>query len=153
MIGITAPELQSAGYKPNSVRFPSSIPSPSAGQYLATTTTTHHLHCLHYLWQDHHLPLLPEIQAKKAAAGAMYDRHYEHCVDYLRMGLMCNYDTTVIAYNWVRDHDVPTPNGNTVHKCVNWGAVQGWLGERSVDMPLGFEWRQPDGAVALDYNP
>lgn len=66
---------------------------------------------------------------------------------------MCNYDMTMITYNWVKTHDTPTPNGNTKHKCVDWSKMQTWLKDRVVQMPEGFEWKQPDDAVSLDFNP
>lgn len=95
----------------------------------------------------------PSVQAKKAAVPEMYDRHYEHCIDYIRQGIMCNYDMTMIAYNWVKTHNNPTPNGNTDHKCVNWQQMQAWLKDRAVEMPDGFVWKQPEDAVSLDFNP
>lgn len=83
----------------------------------------------------------------------MYERHYEHCVDYMRQYIMCKFDTTIIPMNWVRTHQNPTPNGNTVHRCVNWDMLQEWLKDRAVEMPEGFRWSQPPDAVALDDNP
>lgn len=95
----------------------------------------------------------PSVQATKAAVPEMYERHYEHCVDYIRQGVMCNYDMTMIAFNWVKTHDSPTPNGNTNHKCVDWEKTQSWLKDRVVQMPDGFVWKQPEGADSLNYNP
>ena len=66
---------------------------------------------------------------------------------------MCQFDSGIIPYNWVLDHDNPTPNANTHHKCVNWDTVQGWLKDHSVEIPEGFEWKQPADAVSLDWNP
>ena len=114
---------------------------------------THAIHCLHYIWQDHYIAVSPEVQSQKAEIPEMYERHYEHCVDYIRQFLMCKFDTTIMPFNWVLDHQNPTPNGNTIHKCVKWDFLQDWLKDRAVQMPEGFKWRQPADAVTLDWNP
>lgn len=58
-------------------------------------------------------------RVKKTVVSEMYERHYEHYVNYMRQGIMCNYDMTMIEYNWVKKHDKPTSNGNINHKCVD----------------------------------
>lgn len=113
----------------------------------------HHLHCLHFIWQDHHMSYFPDTKKNKEGVPEMYERHYEHCVDYLRQAIMCNFDPGIIPYYWVRKHNQPTPDGNTFHKCVNWDHLQDWLKNRAVEMPEGFEWRQPPDAVSLPKNP
>jgi Mycotoxin biosynthesis protein UstYa len=89
----------------------------------------------------------------KQAVPRMYTLHYEHCVDYLRQYIQCKFDTTVLPLAWVREHQQPTPNGNTWHKCVDWGVMQRWLADRMVEMPDSFEWRQPEGTVGLEEDP
>lgn len=83
------------------------------------------IHCLHYIWQYHYIDVSPEVQAKGKEIPEMYERHFEHCVDYIRQYLMWKFDTTSMPFNWVLDHQDPTPNGNTIHKCVNWHYLQG----------------------------
>ncbi|KAI1649241.1 uncharacterized protein F4817DRAFT_332214 [Daldinia loculata] len=129
------------------------FPSEAGGGYIAATIGTHQLHCLHYIWQDHYIDYFPKTQDKKQRVPEMYERHYEHCVDYIRQSLMCQFDTGIIPYNWVLDHENPTPNANTHHKCVDWDALQAWFEKRRVQVPEGFEWRQPENAVSMDWNP
>jgi len=148
-ISVTASDIVKIGHNLTSVQYPDSV----GGGYLATAMGTHAIHCLHYIWQDHYIDMLPEVRAKKTNITEMYERHYEHCVDYIRQNLMCKFDTTIMPFNWVLDHQNPTPNGNTIHKCVNWDHLQGWLKGRAIEMPDGFKWRQPDNAVTLDWNP
>ena len=148
-ISVTAEDIVQIGHNLTSVQYPASV----GGGYLATASGTHAIHCLHYIWQDHYIDLSPEVQATKASAPDMYERHYEHCVDYIRQFLMCKFDTTIIPYSWVRDHQNPTPNGNTLHKCVDWSSVQTWLRNRAVTKPEDFEWHQPADAVTLLENP
>ena len=148
-IGVTASDILRIGHNLTAVRYPISI----GGGYPVIASGTHAIHCMHYIWQDHYISLLPHVRATQQQIPEMYERHYEHCIDYVRQYLMCKFDTTVIPLNWVRTHQNPTPNGNTIHKCVNWDRLQDWLKERAVEMPEGFQWRQPADAVPLDDNP
>lgn len=127
---------------------------PEVGSgYLAVSTGIHHIHCLHYVWQDHYASYFPETMANKEMAPDMYERHYEHCIDYLRQELMCNFDTGIFPFYWVNQHNRPTPDASTLHKCVNWDNLQSWLKDKWVDVPEGFEWHQPPDAVRLPKNP
>lgn len=98
-------------------------------------------------------PKLAAQASSKRDVPRMYTLHYEHCVDYLRQYIQCKFDTTVLPLVWVREHQQPTPNGNTWHKCVDWSVMQSWLADRQVEMPEGFEWRQPEDAVRLEEDP
>jgi hypothetical protein len=148
-INVSAEDITRIGHNLTAVQFPEDV----ADGYLAVAVGTHQLHCLHYLWQDHHMSYFPETIANKEGVPEMYERHYEHCVDYIRQGIMCNFDPGIIPYYWVRDHNQPTPDGNTFHKCVNWEHLEGWLADHAVEMPEGFEWHQPPDAVSLPKNP
>ncbi|KAI0396113.1 hypothetical protein F5Y17DRAFT_456243 [Xylariaceae sp. FL0594] len=151
MIGVSEEDISKIQHSSTSARFPDS----SGGGYIAATIGTHHLHCLHYIWQDHYMSqLLPAARAEKERIPKyLYELHYEHCVDYIRQGLMCQFDTGIIPYSWVRDHPNPTPNANTHHKCVDWAALQDWLRDRAVVVPDNFTWMQPEDAVPLPWNP
>lgn len=152
MIGVSKKDMTKIHHPDWSAQFP---PETGAGdnKYIAATIGAHQLHCLHYIWQDHYMSYFPKTADKAQRVPELYERHYEHCVDYIRQSLMCQFDTGIIPYNWVLDHQNPTPNANTHHKCVNWDALQAWLKDRAVDMPEGFEWYQPEGAVTMSYNP
>ncbi|KAI9697521.1 MAG: hypothetical protein M1820_007787 [Bogoriella megaspora] len=148
-ISITGDDILRIGHNLTAVQYPEEL----GGQYLATAMGTHAIHCLHFIWKDHYTDDLADVRDMKAEIPELYNRHYEHCVDYIRQELMCKFDTTVMPFNWVLDHQNPTPNGNTIHKCVNWDHLQDWLKNRAVEMPEGFKWHQPPGAYRLDWNP
>ncbi|KAH7324165.1 hypothetical protein B0I35DRAFT_423649 [Stachybotrys elegans] len=148
-IRITADDIQKIGHNLTAAQYPPEL----GGGYIAVAMGTHHIHCLHYIWQDHHIDYFPETRANKEGTPEMYERHYEHCVDYLRQAIMCNFDPGIIPYYWVNKHNQPTPDGNTFHKCVNWDHLQEWLKDRAVEMPDGFKWQQPPDAVPLTKNP
>ena len=65
---------------------------------------------------------------------------------------MCNFDPGILPFYWVNQHQQPTPDGNTLHKCVNWDSLQKWLKDRAV-VPEDYEWHQPADAVPLPQNP
>lgn len=149
MISVSKDDIKKVQHPDWSAQFP----PEAGGGYIAATIGSHQLHCLHYIWQDHYIDYLAKTQDKKQRVPELYERHYEHCVDYIRQSLMCQFDTGIIPYNWVLDHQNPTPNANTHHKCVDWDALQIWLKDRKVDVPEGFQWYQPKDAVSLSYNP
>ncbi|KAI1094220.1 hypothetical protein F5B19DRAFT_482355 [Rostrohypoxylon terebratum] len=149
MISVTKEDIEKVQHPDWSAQFP----PEAGGGYIAATIGTHQVHCLHYIWQDHYIDYVPVMQEKKQRVPELYELHYEHCVDYIRQSLMCQFDTGIIPYNWVLDHQNPTPNSNTHHKCVNWDALQEWLKNRAVKMPDNFQWKQPEDAVSLGWNP
>lgn len=150
MIAVTASDYRRVNH---STRTAVSFPDEAGGGYMATTVGTHQLHCLHYLWQDHHRTYYPDVVRKINDVPELYERHYEHCVDYIRQSLMCNFDVGLVTYDWVLQHQNPTPNSNAMHKCVDWNVAQTWLKNRAVEIPDGFVWKQPDGQESLAWNP
>jgi hypothetical protein len=119
MISATKEDIGKVQHPDWSAKFP----PKAGGGYIAATIGTHQLHCLHYIWQDHHMDYFPKTQDKKQRVPELYELHNEHCVDYIRLSLMCQFDTGIIPYKWVLDHQNPTPNANT-HQNV-------WIGVRS----------------------
>ncbi|KAI0905021.1 hypothetical protein F4823DRAFT_567161 [Ustulina deusta] len=150
MIAVSRSDYEQANH---SVRTAVQFPAEAGGGYVATTVGTHQLHCLHFVWQDHHGAYFPEMARKAREAPELYERHYEHCVDYIRQSIMCQFDTGLVTYDWVMQHQNPTPNSNAMHKCVDWDAVQAWLQHRAVQVPEGFVWKQPEGQESLAWNP
>ncbi|EQL00067.1 hypothetical protein G6O67_006645 [Ophiocordyceps sinensis] len=150
MISVTAADYERTGH---SVRTAVQFPPEAGGGYMATTVGTHQLHCLHYVWKDHHRAYFPDMVRTAREVPDLYERHYEHCVDYIRQSVMCHFDPGLVTYDWVRRHQSPTPNANAMHKCVDWDAVQRWLRDRAVEVPDGFAWRQPEGGESLPWNP
>jgi hypothetical protein len=160
MIAVTAEDLLRAG-RDKSLSTAAQFPPPPTkshstrenNRYVAVAVGTHQLHCLHYIWQDHYSSYFPDVIRKKTQVPDLYERHYGHCIDFIRQSLMCHFDTSLVTYDWVLDHQTPTPNGNVMHKCVDWDVLQRWLGGRAVEIPDDFEWSQPEGQDSLSWNP
>jgi hypothetical protein len=137
----------------HSLKTASKFPEVAGGGYVAMTMGTHQLHCLFWLWRDHHRPYFPEMLKNKEAIPEMYERHFEHCIDFIRQSIMCNFDMGLLTFDWVLDHPNPVPNTNSMHKCVDWGAADTWMKNRAVEVPEGFQWSQPEGQETLPWNP
>jgi len=66
-------------------------------------------------------------------------QHSEHCIDLIRLGLMCQSDTTLLPYQWINGVRTPVLNFGRPHECVNFEAVNEWAGDRAVDVsPPGY---------------
>jgi len=150
MISVSGTDIERVGH---TLATASQFPAEAGGGYIAGAMGTHQLHCLHYVWQDHHREYFPDMQRKIEEIPELYERHYEHCVDIIRQSLMCHFDAALMTFNWVLDHPNPTPNTNVVHKCVDWDRVQGWLANSAVQIPDGFVWKHPEGKESLPWNP
>ena len=74
-------------------------------------------------------PFVPALLWEMEQIPGMYERHYEHCIDYIRQNIMCNFDVGLVTYDWVLNHQKPTPNSNAMHKCVDWDTCAGAVGE------------------------
>lgn len=58
----------------------------------------------------------------------------EHCIDSLRLSLMCTADTTLIPVQWSSHRKWIMPKFETVHTCRDYSAIKEWATERdSVD--------------------
>lgn len=64
---------------------------------------------------------LPQVLVFDADVGIL-----DHCIEILRINLMCTSDISILTYNWVQHWDTPTPNFNTKHICRDFDAILGW---------------------------
>jgi hypothetical protein len=77
----------------------------------------------------------------------------DHCADLLRQKLMCDADVGLIQMFWVKHHDHPWPDFNTVHKCRNFDAVLEWVIENQVDLPDGVNMTRTEDTIDLETPP
>lgn len=151
LLSLTKEEVATVGYPEWSAHFPKSA-RPDEG-YPVVVVGNHQLHCLHYIWQDHHLDYYTGRAAFKESHPEMYEGHYEHCIDFIRQRLMCHYDMSVTPYQWVKGHQAPIPGSMTNEKCVDYEAMKVWMKENTPATPDDFVWQVPPGAVELDDVP
>ena len=66
---------------------------------------------------------------------------------------MCNADTGLMAFYWVKGYERPYPNWNTWHMCPNYDDILAWTDENRVEMPLRWEDWRPPGVYEFDGPP
>ena len=100
----------------------------------------HQLHCLSAIRET-----IRELKTGQLAGAWGGPDHLEHCIDYIRQGLMCNADTTIEPPLYVKDgfgSDGPITGEGIQHQCRDWEAV------REFGMSNGalksFNWTTPE---------
>ncbi len=85
--------------------------------------------------------------------------HLDHCLEDIRLALMCNADYSVITYDWLPNYKRPWGNWNVDGECVNWEKLDGWAGEHAFSLfdqkslvhpDLGLSYPMDDGALNQD---
>ncbi|KAM3450332.1 hypothetical protein MY3296_006220 [Beauveria thailandica] len=108
----------------------------SGGGYMGTLEVFHQLHCLNILrkwtyiehysavdpfWakeNDHrreHTGMCASNIQVTHGANANSAAGLNHCIDMVRQALMCNADTGLILFHWVKGMPVPSPDFHTMH--------------------------------------
>ncbi|KAF7867204.1 hypothetical protein EAF04_005287 [Stromatinia cepivora] len=106
------------------------------GGYIAQPGVFHELHCLkrirHWIYRDHYIyPKGPSDAELKE-----WEAHIHHCIERLRLSMMCRGDTSLAIYKWLKEGDefVPTITDVGPHQCINWENFSGWIKDRSVNL-------------------
>ncbi|KAH6716956.1 hypothetical protein BKA61DRAFT_718630 [Leptodontidium sp. MPI-SDFR-AT-0119] len=60
------------------------------------------------------------------AKRPLLTQHADHCIDMLREVLMCQSDTGLITYHWVKNFSTPMPDFSTPHSCRDPEVVLRW---------------------------
>lgn len=60
----------------------------------------------------------------------------DHCLEMLRLAIMCRGDTSLSTFKWIgtSNQRVPTALDESPHQCVNWDSLVMWTRERSVNI-------------------
>lgn len=61
----------------------------------------------------------------------------DHCADMLRQKLMCDADTSIVTYNWMKGHSRPHPNFNVQHQCRDFGTALKFAQDNQIDKDNG----------------
>lgn len=128
-IRVSADEMRLLGRLEEGILLPGGA---GGGGYFGSLMAYHQLHCIkrlhHHLYPDYYFPNLTETERS-------YNRqHNAHCLDILRQGIQCQGDATLLTIRWGQRQAVPLGNFTGAHECVDWGRLEGWSRERSVDV-------------------
>ncbi|KAJ7104123.1 hypothetical protein B0H15DRAFT_763792, partial [Mycena belliarum] len=113
------------------------------GGFMASYETFHQLHCVaspspllaspdahriiqnllrKYTYHEHYEKFDHSFKERPATFRA----HVDHCIEMIRMNLMCAADTGLITYHWVQNWTMPYPDFNTLHQCRDFDAILKW---------------------------
>ena len=99
-----------------------------SGEYMGGLNVHHHLHCIKsarmIIWREHY---------SISESGPMWS-HLDHCLEDLRLAIMCNPDVTILTYDWMPNYKKPWPNFNINGECVNWDKLEAWAEERAFSL-------------------
>ncbi|KAK1488987.1 hypothetical protein CTAM01_11311 [Colletotrichum tamarilloi] len=109
--------------------------SDASGQlteyYWSGLNVHHQIHCLKLVRQA----LYPDYYFKgNVKLKRHLEDHIDHCVDNIRMALMCKADISIGSYDWVDNNRRPLTNFRTEHSCYNWDLVNNWARDRHFDI-------------------
>jgi len=106
------------------------------GGYIAQLGVFHELHCLkkvrHWIFRDYYVAPLNISQAE----WEEWPPHINHCLEMLRVAIMCRGDVSLSTFKWIgtSNHRVPTAWDRSPHQCVNWDSLAEWTRSRSVNI-------------------
>ncbi|KAI1161539.1 hypothetical protein F5B18DRAFT_627993 [Nemania serpens] len=105
------------------------------GWYLTGPDSFHQLHCLDVLRRalrpDYYTP--PNVEP-------VHTMHVEHCVDYIRQGIMCAADLTTIPAVWSTKRDRILQDTEVVHTCRNFDKIHAWTLARDANAHPKQNW-------------
>lgn len=67
-------------------------------------------------------------------------QNLEHCIEMIRINLLCNADAGIIPFKWVENYQRPLPDFSTTHKCRDWEGVLGWARKKEIFVPADYRW-------------
>ncbi|KAH7324305.1 hypothetical protein B0I35DRAFT_159170 [Stachybotrys elegans] len=127
---ITPKALHRLGLDPNSLR----IKDPRTGEegYRVGIQVFHQLHCLNLLRQDSYREYYSHQGGDIEVEPEDLRGHLDHCLEILRISLMCQSDIGVYAFKYYEGYDGHWPDFSTLHTCRNFDAIRDWAFENAV---------------------
>ncbi|PVH94102.1 hypothetical protein DM02DRAFT_661360 [Periconia macrospinosa] len=130
----------------NASKYSSQLYDEEGGR-IAVFEAFHMIHCVKSLWQNTYPEYFSEIHAYNQANQDEWHEHTDHCADMLRQKLMCEADSSLITYNWLKNHYYPHPNFNVEHQCRNYDRLL----EVSEIRRVGRSFLRPEGKTVIDF--
>ncbi|PQE14164.1 Tat pathway signal sequence protein [Rutstroemia sp. NJR-2017a BVV2] len=105
------------------------------GGYMGSLGVYHELHCLRRL----------KLHIYKTDVPPAYELyHLNHCIEVIRLSLMCAGNTALYTFEWVGNETKPRTKTNSQRVCVDFAAIEAWSKEREIGFSpvlVGPEWR------------
>ncbi|KAH6991201.1 hypothetical protein BKA56DRAFT_541490 [Ilyonectria sp. MPI-CAGE-AT-0026] len=127
---ISQAELDRLGLDPASLK----IKDPKTGKegYRVGVQAFHQLHCLNLLRQDSYRDYYSHHGGDIEVQPEDLRGHLDHCIEILRVALMCQSDTGVYAFKYYEGFEGHWPDFSTLHTCRNFDAIRDWAFENAV---------------------
>ncbi|KAI8954458.1 hypothetical protein F4801DRAFT_605372 [Xylaria longipes] len=111
----------------------------TGGGYIVSLAVYHELHCLRnlrlYVFRDRYYPNVTESQHN------FLKWHLDHCLEVLRMSVMCHGNTVINSYKWDTETiDKPQTKSNSRSVCVKWSSIEDWSYSRKVSYNPPVQW-------------
>ncbi|KAK4195845.1 hypothetical protein QBC40DRAFT_314971 [Triangularia verruculosa] len=109
----------------------SSVTMKDGSGYVGYLEAIHMLHCVKRMHQAQYPQMYPKLQAEDAFST----HHWNHCLEVLRKGIMCNADTTINTYYWHEDSTgkmMIKGDRTGPRKCTDWDHLQAWAEDRTI---------------------
>ncbi|KAH7109478.1 hypothetical protein B0J11DRAFT_601694 [Dendryphion nanum] len=104
------------------------------GTYAAGFEIVHYLHCLSFLRQATYEDAYKNKASPWTDSEATVRVHLDHCIDILRQKLMCDSDTGLVTFVWVKGRRKPYPDFNVQKKCRDHSKIQSWIRAHYADV-------------------
>ncbi|KAK4076184.1 hypothetical protein Trihar35433_2744 [Trichoderma harzianum] len=107
-------------------------PAGEGDGYVASLEVFHQLHCLNYIRQFtwYQMGAYNENNSQHLVNGTLKELriHTDHCIESLRIALMCQADVSPVLMKWDNNYDPPRPAAefSSHHRCRNFDAIMNW---------------------------
>ncbi|KPM45147.1 hypothetical protein AK830_g1339 [Neonectria ditissima] len=127
---ISRDELDRLGLDPSSLN----IKNPKTGEegYRAGMQVFHKLHCLNLLRQDTYKEYYSQHGGDIEVDPKDLRGHLDHCIEILRVSLMCEGDVGVYTFKYYDGLEGHWPDFSTLHTCRNFDRIRDWAFENAV---------------------
>lgn len=68
--------------------------------------------------------------------------HLNHCIESLRMSVMCHSDISTHTWLYDRSEMLPKATLHIQHTCRDFEAIRKWAGERAIVEDVDIEWQR-----------
>ncbi|KAF7548011.1 hypothetical protein G7Z17_g7345 [Cylindrodendrum hubeiense] len=122
-------ELNRLGLDPASLK----VEDPRTGKegYRAGIQVFHQLHCLNLLRQDSYKEYYSHHGGDIEVEAEDLRGHLDHCIEILRIALMCQSDIGVYTFKYYEGFEGHWPDFSTLHTCRNFDAIRDWAFENA----------------------
>ncbi|KAF2095405.1 hypothetical protein NA57DRAFT_59418 [Rhizodiscina lignyota] len=99
------------------------------GKYMTELNVFHELHCLSMLREQIWRPV--DLNWQNDGPLSWWEFHLDHCLEHIRVGLMCSGDITPQTFEWSEEHYAYSLSHMQTFECKNFDHVWDWASKRN----------------------